>query len=55
MAPRSQIYPRTGEGMDSQAPPVVPFYLGQTLRGGSAVAKNVQRRLAAILATDVVG
>ncbi len=31
------------------------LFLGQTLQGDSAVAKNVQRRLAAILTADVVG
>ena len=31
------------------------LFLGQTLQGGSAVAKNVLRRLAAILTADVVG
>ena len=34
---------------------LIPFYFGQTLRGGSAVAKNTSRKLAAILAADVVG
>ncbi len=46
--------PPHGGAIDSQALPVVPFYLGQTLRGGSAVAKNTSCKLAAILAADVV-
>ena len=41
--------------MDSQALPVVPSFSGRPLKGGSAVAKNIQRRLATILAADVVG
>ena len=40
--------------MDSRVPPGVPFVSGKP-RWGSAVAKNVQRRLAAILVVDVVG
>ncbi len=40
--------------MDSQGPPVVPFLSGKP-KWGSAVAKIVQRRLAAILVADVVG
>ncbi len=31
------------------------LFLAQILQGGSAVTKNVQRRLAAIFAADVVG
>ncbi len=55
MTPRSQMYPRHGGGHGLPSSAGRTFYLDQTLQGGSAVAKDTRRKLAAILAAGVVG
>ncbi len=49
----SNLPPYGGHGLPSSAGRT--FFLGRTLQGGLAVVKNTRRKLAVILAADVVG